>query len=82
MRNDKIGTSTSIENITKMANEHYGEGAIIFVGLKYQHGEGWIAKIKRKDAPSLSGRSTTSSGRALKRLYKRLNKIIERYNTI
>ena len=77
---EQIGTSTSIEKITELAERHYGEGEIIFVGLKYQYKTGWIAKIKRENGPSLTGMSTTSSGKALKRLNKRLKKIIDRYN--
>jgi len=82
MQKNKIGTSTSIEKITQTANDHYGEGEITFVGLKYQYKEGWIAKIKRENGPSITGHSLSSSGKALKRLHKRLNKIIDRYNMI
>jgi len=76
------GTSTTIEEIIKRAEAHYGEGEVIFVGLKYQKGSGWIAKIKRRNAPSLTGHSTTSSGKALRRLSKRLSKVIQRYNMV
>ena len=80
--NEHIGTSTSIEKIIKKANDFYGEGEVTFVGLKYQYGTGWVAKIKREGHPSLTGHSVTSSGKALKRLNKRLNKVIDRYNMV
>lgn len=81
--NEKKGTSTLIEEIINKANSHYGSGEISFVGLKYQHEIGWVAKIKFSDnRPSLTGLSSTFSGKALRRLNKRLDKIIDRYNMI
>lgn len=77
--NDKnIGTSTRIEKIVKKVTDHYGTD-IQFVGVKYDPSIGWIAKVKLYSFPSLSGMSTTSSEKALRRLDKRIDKIIDRY---
>ncbi len=77
-KNNKVGTSTRIEKIVKKVTDHYGSD-IHFVGVKYDPSVGWIAKVKLFNFPSLSGMSTTSSEKALKRLEKRIDKIIDRY---
>jgi len=76
--NKKIGTSTRIEKIVKKVTDHYGTD-IRFVGVKYDPSIGWVAKVKLYSFPSLTGMSSSSSERALKRLEKRIDKIIDRY---
>jgi hypothetical protein len=78
---NKIGTSTRIERIVEKVTAHYGTD-IHFVGVKFDPSVGWIAKVKLFNFPSLSGMSTTSSEKALKRLERRIDKIIERYSMV
>lgn len=73
-------TSQRILEIYKLANEHFGDAK--FVGLKYDEFDGWVAKIRfHKDSQvgSISARDEMPRV-ALKKLKKRMEKIIDRYN--
>ena len=68
-----------IENIYKMAKEHFGE--VRFVGIKKHTKIGWIAKIQFDEFESLMSEGKDAED-ALKNLRKRLKKIIDRYNLV
>ena len=68
-----------IDNIYKMAKEHFGE--VRFVGIKKHTKIGWIAKIQFDEFESLMSEGKDAED-ALKNLRKRLKKIIDRYNLV
>jgi len=68
-----------IENIYKMAKEHFGE--VRFVGIKKHTKIGWIAKIQFDEFESLMSEGKDAED-ALKNLRKRLKKIIDRYSLV
>ena len=78
MSENKVGTSSRIENIVKLATGHFGPD-IQFVGVKYAPSIGWVAKIKLFNSPSFSESDLDSSEKALRKLEKRILKIIDRY---
>jgi len=68
--------------IVKIAEEHYGKGEVIFVGVKFDNESGlWIAKMKLASHNNMYESADTST-KALKHLKRRVFKIIERYNNI
>ncbi len=75
-------TSERIRMIHELANKHFGD--VKFVGLKYDKYDGWVAKISfHKSSVYNSITSRDEEPRvALKKLEKRMEKIIKRYNNI
>ncbi len=75
-------TSERIQEIYKLANEHFGDAK--FVGLKYDEYDGWVAKISfHKNAMHDNITARDEEPRvALKKLKKRMELIIERYNIV
>ena len=68
-----------IDNIYRMAKEHFGE--VRFVGIKKHTKIGWIAKIQFDEFESLMSEGKDAED-ALKNLRKRLKKIIDRYSLV
>jgi hypothetical protein len=68
-----------IDRIYKLAMGHFGE--VRFVGIKKHKKDVWIAKVQFDEFGSLIAEGKNSID-ALKRLRKRLNKIIDRYNMV
>ncbi len=68
-----------IEQIYKIAKEHFGE--VRFVGIKKHTKIGWIAKIQFDEFESLISDGNSAED-ALKNLRKRIKKIINRYHMV
>lgn len=64
----------------KLAEEHYGEGEVLFVGVKFMKNKGWVAKISFEDSRngSLVAVNATNAKIALKDLRNRLRSMIQR----
>jgi len=68
-----------IEQIYKIAKEHFGE--VRFVGIKKHTKIGWIAKIQFDEFESLISDGNSAED-ALKNLRKLIKKIINRYHMV
>jgi len=69
-----------IKEIYKLCKGHFGD--VHFVGIKYQHKIGWMAKAQMGDAFENLTADGESSTDALRNLRSRVKKIIKRYNRV
>lgn len=78
-KNDKTN-SDRIMRIYELCKMHFGE--VRFVGIKYHHKIGWIAKVQfNGEYENLTADGDTSTD-ALRQLKNRVKKIIKRYETV
>jgi len=68
--------------VVELAEEHFGEREVEFVGLKYEaEYKIWVAKLKLNNFQSIY-ESAENSTEAIKKLKNRLKRIIKRYNIV
>jgi len=81
--NKKTNTQR-IQRIYQLCEDHFGNGTVRFVGIKFEPAVGFVAKVKFYDqAQQLSiVESADCSTEALRKLKNRIKKIIKRYNGV
>lgn len=79
---EKKTNSDRIIRLHQLCEEHFG--AVRFVGVKYHTKIGWVAKVQFEEDVDFG--NLTADGEnatdALRKLKKRVEKIIKRYNVV
>lgn len=81
MSKQEKSNSQRIYDIVRIAKEHFGHDEVKFVGVKYEDGIGWIAKLKMHSFSSIVCIDETDTG-AIKKLKSSIKSIKRRYETI